>query len=241
MLFSDKEIASLLDERFACSWESVHPVVRCEIDFGDGRKLSRTLNGNVATYLCTSEGEVFDIVPGVGTREAFLARLRLALRFHEELAALAPGTRRDSARRYHETMKDKEGSSPAEIARTAEAVRRAPDLSKRLVEQRIKDSMKGAAELLLARAELSKPSKLERREDVSKRVVERPVKDTLHEDTEFNHEERAPRLHALLARRAFETPGELTKTVYRDVLEVDLDDPYLGLAPYVLGGDVGRR
>ncbi len=238
MLFSDQQIVSLLDEHFACSWESVHPVVRCEIDFGDGRKLSRTLNGNVATYLCTSEGEVFDIVSGVGTREAFLARLELALRFHEKLAALAPETRRDAARRYHETMKDAEGKSPAEIAHRAEAVRRAPDLSKRLVEQRIKDSMKGAADLLLARADLSK---LEHREDVSKRVVERPVKDTLHEDTAFNHEERAPKLHALLAKRAFETPGELTKTVYRDILEVDLDDPYLGLAPYVVGGEIGRK
>jgi hypothetical protein len=238
VLFSDKKIASLLNKRFACSWESVHPVVRCEIDFGDGRKLSRTLNGNVATYLCTSEGEVFDIVSGVATREAFLARLELALRFHEKLTALAPETRRDAARRYHETMKDAEGRSPAEIARAAEAVRRAPDLSKRMVEQRIKDSMKGAADLLVARSELSK---LERREDVSKRVVERPVKNTLHEDTAFNHEERAPKLHALLAKRAFETPSELTKTVYREILEVDLDDPYLGLAPYVVGGEIGRK
>ncbi len=50
-----------------------------------------------------------------------------------------------------------------------------------------------------------------------------------------------PRLHALLADHPFEQPSFYTKKLYKDVLDVDLDDPYLGLAPYVLGGEPGRH
>ncbi len=80
--------------------------------------------------------------------------------------------------------------------------------------------------------------------DVSKAAVEQPLKHamgTLEEDTEFNRRERYPRAHRLLARTGLVRPAELTKVVYREILEVDLDDPYLGLAPYLLGGEGGRH
>jgi hypothetical protein len=47
--------------------------------------------------------------------------------------------------------------------------------------------------------------------------------------------------HEFLAERALATPADLTREVYRELLHVDLDDPYLGLAPDVLGGEVGRH
>lgn len=238
MLFSDEQIVSLLDGRFECSWESVHAVPRCEIDFGDGRKLTRTLSGNVATYLGTSEGEVFDIVTGVTTREDFLARLALALRFHETLASLEPAARKGSVQRYHEAMKDREKTDPRELARLAEGIRRQPDLSKRMIEQPIKDAIHGAADLIAERARAAAPRPIA---DGTKMRVELPIKNVLHEDTAWNRDERAPKVHALLARRPLDSPRALTKTVYKEILDVDLDDPYLGLAPYVLGGEPGRH
>ena len=36
-------------------------------------------------------------------------------------------------------------------------------------------------------------------------------------------------------------PAEIQGLVYRELLHVDLDDPYLGLAPDVLGGELGRH
>lgn len=239
MLFSNEEIAKELNDRFECSWESVRKVPKIEIDFGDGKKLTRTLNGNVATYLCTSEGEVFDIFPGIGTPDEYLGRVRLGLRLHETIAALGAGSRSEAVKTYHKTMKDRVATSRPELARVAESTRRAPDVSKMVVEKPIKDAMKGAADMIVARAETAKePAK--RVPDMGKRAVERPIKDSLHEDTEFNDAERAPKIHALLARTTLAPVSTYTKTLYKDILGVDLDDPYLGLAPYVLGGEPGR-
>src|SRR5262245_58426354 len=69
---------------FECAWQSVRPVPRVTIDFGDGRTLERTLHGNVATFFCTAEGRVFDVAPGVGTPEDFLARLAQASALYQE-------------------------------------------------------------------------------------------------------------------------------------------------------------
>jgi hypothetical protein len=237
VLFSDDEIAKTLDEGFECSWEMVRPVVRCEIDFGNGHKLSRTLNGNVATYFCTSEGEVFDIVPGVVTREEFLARLALAKKFSQTIAALPDASRKEAVKRYHELMKTSSSASREQLQRVADTTRMRPDMSKVAVEQRIKDAMHGAADLVAARARTA-PAE---RHDMGKSMVERPVKNALHEDTAFNAREREPKIHDLLARRVLEKPAAITKTVYKEILDVDLDDPYLGLAPYVLGGEPGRH
>ncbi len=235
MLFSNDSVAACLNDQFECSWESVRPVVRCEIDFGDGRKLTRTLNGNVAIYLCTHRGEVFDVIPGLIEPEALLARLKVAVGFDAALAALPASARAEAVRRYHQALEGHEGASDAELKRIAESVRRIPDMSKRMIEQPIKDALKAAARLIEA------PTV----RDASKHVVEFPIKkaiqDSLDEDTVYNTKKREPRVHALLAKRPLETPSSLTKTVYKEVLDFDLDDPWLGLAPYVLGGEPGRH
>ncbi|MDF1798510.1 MAG: hypothetical protein P1V81_04995 [Planctomycetota bacterium] len=44
----------------------------------------------------------------------------------------------------------------------------------------------------------------------------------------------------LLAARPLCRPEELTPLLFREVLHVDLEDPFLGLAPEVLGGRLGR-
>ena len=65
--------------------------------------------------------------------------------------------------------------------------------------------------------------------------------DFLVHDTEYNRRVRNPQVRAMLAARPLSTPAALTEELYRDVLDVDLADPYLGLAPYVLGGEDGRH
>jgi len=241
VLFSDDQVARAMNERFECSWESVKKVPRVEIDFGDGHKLTRTLSGNVATYFATSDGRVFDIAPGVMTREAFLARLALAAQQALLLATVDESARAESVERYHATMKDREAGTRRELMVAANELHRPPppDGSKRMVEARIKDALKGASLLVALRA--SSAPEAPRLSDKRKMAVERPVKDSLHEDTDYNRDVRAPKIHALLAARPLEPVASYTKTLYKDVLGVDLDDPYLGLAPYVLGGEPGRH
>jgi len=238
VLFSDEAVASEMNEGFECSWESVRKVPRVEIDFGDGRKLSRTLAGNVAFYFCTSAGEVFDLAPGVMTKDDFLSRIATAKKMAETIAKLDAASRKEAVARYHLEMRTRESATKKELERVARSVEAEPDMSKRQVEHRIKLAMKGAGELLVARSE-SAPDP-----DVgiaTKMAVERPVKNALHDDTDYNHRERAPKIHALLAGGALEAPRVYTKRVYKEILDVDLDDPYLGLAPYVLGGEPGRH
>jgi hypothetical protein len=45
-LYAHEEIARPRRERFVLHWRSVRPVPRVTIDFGDGRKLDRTVTGN---------------------------------------------------------------------------------------------------------------------------------------------------------------------------------------------------
>ncbi|HKB17045.1 MAG TPA: hypothetical protein VKF62_13345 [Planctomycetota bacterium] len=89
MLFSDPEVTSFVNDRFVCAWESVRPVPKVDIDFGNGHTLRRTLNGNVVTYLCTPEGKVFDILPGLHSPEGYLAGLRRALDLNDTMRSAA--------------------------------------------------------------------------------------------------------------------------------------------------------
>ncbi len=52
-------------------WQSVRPVPRVTIDFGDGRKLERTLTGNSAHYVLASDGTPLDVLPGLYSPLAF--------------------------------------------------------------------------------------------------------------------------------------------------------------------------
>ncbi len=89
MLFSNPAVASFVNDRFVCAWESVRPVPKVDIDFGNGHTLRRTLNGNVVTYLCTPEGRVFDVLPGLHSPEGYLAGLRRALDLLDTMRASA--------------------------------------------------------------------------------------------------------------------------------------------------------
>jgi hypothetical protein len=79
VLFSDRKVSSFIRSNFVAAWESVRPVPTVEIDFGNGRKLKRTVNGNIATYICAPDGRVVDVIPGLNTPEAYLDSLRAAL------------------------------------------------------------------------------------------------------------------------------------------------------------------
>jgi hypothetical protein len=63
----------------------------------------------------------------------------------------------------------------------------------------------------------------------------------LAEDTAFNRAHRYAAVHAMLAAAPLTSPRGLTGPLFRELLHVDLDDPFLGLAPDVVGGRLGRH
>ena len=71
-LYSNKKISDYLRDNFVLHWQSVRPVPRVTIDFGDGRKLERTLTGNSAHYVLASDGTPLDVLPGLYGPQPFL-------------------------------------------------------------------------------------------------------------------------------------------------------------------------
>ena len=90
MLFSDQTISDFINEKFEASWESVRPVPKVTIDFGNGTIVHRTLHGNVATYVCRCDSTVLDVLPGIYEPKTYLKRL-------EELAFMAERFRASEA------------------------------------------------------------------------------------------------------------------------------------------------
>lgn len=76
-LYSNKEISDYLRDNFVLHWQTVRPVPRVTIDFGDGRKLERTVTGNSAHYVLASDGTVLDALPGLYGPQAFLQWLQV--------------------------------------------------------------------------------------------------------------------------------------------------------------------
>src|SRR5579872_5519494 len=75
-LYANEEIGDHLRKNFILCWQSVRPVPRVTIDFGDGRKLEQTLTGNSIHYVLDSEGRPFDALPGLYGPQAFLRELK---------------------------------------------------------------------------------------------------------------------------------------------------------------------
>jgi len=78
ILYSNAEVSKLLREKFILYWESERPAPRVTIDFGDGRKLERTLTGNSIHYVLDSNGRVIDALPGLYGPAAFMRSLNEA-------------------------------------------------------------------------------------------------------------------------------------------------------------------
>ncbi len=71
VLYSDPSIADTLREKYVLHWESVRPAPRITIDFGDGRKLVRTITGNSIHYILDSSGMIIDALPGLYSPDKF--------------------------------------------------------------------------------------------------------------------------------------------------------------------------
>lgn len=75
ILYSNEEIAKTLREKFVLHWQSVRPAPRVTIDFGDGRKLERTLTGNSIHYVLDPDGQPLEALPGLYGPAAFRRHL----------------------------------------------------------------------------------------------------------------------------------------------------------------------
>jgi hypothetical protein len=72
VLYSNAEVSKFLRENYILHWKSVRPAPKVTIDFGDGRKIERTLTGNSIHYLLDDSGAIIDALPGLYSPQGFL-------------------------------------------------------------------------------------------------------------------------------------------------------------------------
>lgn len=219
MLFSRPEVAAYIDRNFEAAWESIRPVPMVRIDFGNGHALTRTLHGNIATYVCTAEGDVLDILPGIYSPGTFVDRLYQFRLLANYVDQLGPGHRAERSAAYHRDQ------ARALRERRPPQVFTNMDMSKMAVEGRMK------AVLIAGRPSPEQPSN-----PAAEAPQDPSTWKSLVEDTRLNETERRLQIHDMLAKESLVGPKELTRPLYKNVLHTDLDDPYLGLGEVLFAG-----
>lgn len=237
MLFSSAEVANYINTHFEAAWETVRPVPMLTIDFGNGKTITRTLHGNIATYVCNWQGNVTDVVPGIYTPDVYLKRLDQAQMLYEFV---------------HWPQRGIQGKQPAfppnqvAVGNTPDAVFRdyhriqAEALKANQAQNQLVKALDKSKEGIESPIKMMAALKPAQAPDANAKANPQPAKpatkveDTallaaLAEDTRLNETVRREQIHGKLARVGFVKPDQLVKWLYKDVLHADLDDPYLGL------------
>ena len=223
MLFSHPQIAEYINARFEPVWVAVREVPIVRIDFGNGRVLTRTLHGNIATYVCTSSGQVLDVLPGIYAPLAYVMQLEQFAKLHGWFLR-EPSTAADRLAEHHRKQAQALAAGQPPVA--------LPDPVDRTKTVRIEGPL---VRLLLAaslKKTLGKDAKASHENDpfYPKDPKLRGLWDSLATDTEVNETQRRQQIHSYLADGGLRRPEQMTRWLYREVLHADLDDPYLGLS-----------
>jgi hypothetical protein len=106
-----------------------------------------------------------------------------------------------------------------------QAAKRIADFSKRIADfSKVAIIEKPIEAVLAAEPSLHNSEATSQRSDASDGTLE-----SLAQDTSYNELHRRPLIHERLAQANWTSPQSLTKWLYREVLNTDLDDPYLGM------------
>ncbi len=100
-LYSNHWIARILHNRFVLHWQSVRPVPRITIDFGDGRSMCRTITGNSLHHALDELGRPLDALPGLVAPSTFMGWLDQVARLHAQTRQATEADRVAAIAGYH--------------------------------------------------------------------------------------------------------------------------------------------
>jgi len=266
VLLSDPEVVRFVNENFVPCWQMVRPVPQVTIDFGEGRKLRRTLAGNTVIEICLPDGRVVDSFPGVYLPEDLLGEARQSLELVRKLEpAMSDAAVAAAVIAWHQARAI---GPPAGLV--AISVEKSAVESPLLRALRLNPKQPPATDLLLRelgrtrvvaddatdpKAALARISR--QLEDISKQpaTVEqlrqrfllfpegaRPSPADLGQmalrvDSRTNVNWVRPAVHLLFASYERLPRGtECRDAVFKQLLHVPVDDPYLGLADALVPG-----
>jgi hypothetical protein len=228
VLFSREEVAAFIARNFEAAWESVRPVPILRIDFGNGHVSTRTLHGNVASYVCTGEGQVMDILPGIYTPAGYTTALEPPRALAIGVSRLEAAPRQARLREYHRQRAgalrnlqqlvnaQPAGGQPGRVGNGPINRDRGKDVIERRVEQVV--VIPG-----LTNGANAAPGPMPRT------AAELANWAPLAADTVRNETQQRLLIHERFVAADPVRPEQIKRWVYRDVLHADLDDPYLGL------------
>ena len=255
-LYPNREINEVLRDGFVLHWESVRPVPRITIDYGDGRKLERTITGNSAHYVLAPDGQPIDALPGLFGPKPFVRELRAAVELNRQYLAAENATARKAVlRNYHSHeltftlnswMRDLQQvrasvGQPEKLNRVWLASKTQPEDWKAIAVAHRNDSRLDEASKLLMRAKNAAPRAADAgRIAVSKAMVEDPMlramrefEYSMAEDSVRNHYDLHTQIHEWFVQDVPDTAAvnRLNNRVYADLFLMPSWDPWLGLRP----------
>jgi hypothetical protein len=248
VLFSSDTVANTINAVFEPVWESVRPVPIVTIDFGNGTTITRTLHGNIATYLCDARGTVYDVLPGIYEPNEYLKQLnQFAMLYRHARQQFSPppsaGADRDELMKALAAHADRRLKAYHERQAARLRENQPPDvlgvnllggLGKAAIEIPIELIAAGEAEKLgklgyAGFAGAATPPGVVPPPGVPTKVDEIAGWKELVEDTRINESVRRRAIHEKLAASGRVTPDAIKKWLFKEVLAADLDDPTLGI------------
>lgn len=106
LLYSNAEVSAYLRENYVLHWKSVRPAPKVTIDFGDGRKIERTLTGNSIHYILDENGAILDALPGLYSPSGFLKYLKTGFEINAVIDSAPTAQKELAALRYRRAMFD---------------------------------------------------------------------------------------------------------------------------------------
>jgi hypothetical protein len=247
-LYANAQVSAYLREHFILHWKSVRPVPKVTIDFGDGRKLERTITGNSIHYVLDSDGRIIDALPGLYGAPPFLTGLQQA----ESIAiqcATSPATARNQL--LHEYHCARVAAIESDWSRDLAVIRPSAEIKSLIQLEAATDDATWAsiAALHSDEARLDQASRVllitkapsaltAGRLTVSKIVVENPVlrqirnlERSISEDTVRNECLFHAKIHEWLAADSGgQNLDAFNSKVYAELFLTPDSDPWLGLA-----------
>lgn len=100
-LYANRTISNFLREHYILHWQSVRNAPKLTIDFGDGRRIERTITGNSIHYILDARGRVIDAIPGLYGAERFLSLVSRGEDWSASLSDLDDAEFTESLRSLH--------------------------------------------------------------------------------------------------------------------------------------------
>lgn len=250
-LYPNAQVNQLLRDKFILHWESVRPVPVVTIDFGDGRKLVRTITGNSIHYVLNPNGQIVDALPGLYDAATFVKELELSSRAAiqaYDTNSFQPGAFLDTTRQrlltaWHDDLDEAlfKGQAPSTLTVEASALENLTDEKAwQLLAQKHASEVAfdAPSRVVMARkfpsAETAAPLA------ISKRAIESPMlralrnlQTTVALDTVRNNYLLRTKILAYLQSAPAQSLSltQINNWIYANVFLTPKDDPWLGLAP----------